>query len=150
MNKERLKKARDYLVNKVDPSMFDTKYFRNGGQAILECKTIGNVIGHLTALDDKFKTDLDYFRYEDGNIKFKYWAMTYFEISELEFIFIVSYCFATYFPKYTNEQLLAHTIERIDYVIKYGRVPHEFLNNSSCKKFSLGFSKSVSEKEKIK
>ena len=141
MNRERLKIARDYLANEVNPEKFDMNYFRNGDRAILQYKTVGNVIGHLTALDDKFKTDPDYFRNNWGRIMFDWWGIRYYGLTLLEYKFITSYIFAIAFHDYTNKQQLAHTVERIDYMRKYGRVPKGFKTFDDCIKFPLGFSK---------
>ena len=140
MNKERLKIASEYLKTQVDPKKFDMKYFRRGEYISSECKTVGNVIGHLTVLDDKFKTDPNYFRYENGYIKFENWVMRYYELTFLEYLFISNHEYAENFSKYTGEQQLAHAIERIDYLIYVG-LPKGFKGYGYSKKFPLGFSK---------
>ena len=146
MRKRRLKKARDYLANEVNPEMFNMRRYRHGEHEEPECKTVGCAIGHLTALDGKFKTDPDYFRYKFRRIKFWRWAEHYFGLNRLQYWFIASGYFARAFPKYTGKQQLAHAIERIDYVRKHGRVPDGFKNKFDCIDFPLGFSK---DKEKL-
>ena len=148
MNKERLKIASEYLANKVKPKKFDMgllrfdmQEYRAGDKTTPECKTVGCALGHLTALDDKFKTDPNYFRYSDGEIKFYDWAMPYFELSRLEYFFIFSCYFSYDFPKYTGKKQLAHIVERIDYLRIHGKVPDGFKTIDDCKKFGLGFSK---------
>ena len=141
MNRERLKIARDYLANEVKPEMFRMHYFRTGDKTIPKCNSVGCAIGHLTALDDKFKTNPDYFRDGDGEIDFEYWGMRYFELSSLEYGFIASPFFSYGFPDYTAEQQLAHAVERIDYLIKYGKVPKGYDGALYAQDFPLGFSK---------
>ena len=86
---DRLKKARDYLVNEVDPKLFHMGWYRDGNFSTHKCYSTGSAIGHLTILDDKFKTDSDYFRYdEDGSIKFDKWGMYYFGLNKLEYLFL--------------------------------------------------------------
>ena len=138
---DRLKKARDYLANKVNPKTFDMHAYRTGDNTTPECNSVGCAVGHLTVLDDKLKTDRNYFRYIDGEIKFVSWAKYFFGLSELEYAFIASGYFARAFPKYTGKQQLAHAIERIDYVRKHGRVPKGFRNFLDCIEFPLGFFK---------
>ena len=141
MNKERLKIASEYLANEVNPENFSMMCFRaSEDKTTPECKTLGCAIGYVTVLDDKLKTDPNYFRDEDGSIQFESWAMEYFGLSRLEYLFISSGCFSDDFD-YTQKQQLDHAGERIDYLIKYGKVPKGFRGEEDVKKFGLGFSK---------
>ena len=140
MDKERLKIASEYLANEVNPEMFDMREYRAGDKTTHDCNSVGCAIGHLTALDGKFKTDRDYFRDGNGEIDFAEWGGNYFELSLREYLFIFSEYFAEAFPDYTPEQQLAHVVERIDYLIKYGKVPDGFRSGLQAEKFPLGFS----------
>ena len=142
MNKERLKIARDYLKNHVKPEMFYQGVYRDESDFIsYNCKTIGCAIGHLTVLDDKFKTDPNYFRDRDGEILFKDWGIYYFELTELEYLFISDPEFSNFLFDYTGKQQLDHSIERIDYLRIHGKVPDGFNSYRDCEGFPLGFSK---------
>ena len=141
MNKERLRIARDYLANEVNPKMFKMLKYREGGLKTPECNSVGNALGHLTVLDEKFKTDPDYCRFKYGEIDFLDWGRHYFQLSWEEIDFVNNVGFYMDFPDYTNKQQLDHTVERIDYLIKYGRVPEGFTGVYDCKDFPLGFFK---------
>ena len=155
---KRLITSRDYLLKNVSSSQFNMRIYRDFYKRTnYECDSVGCAIGHLTILDEKFKTDKDYFRYGKC-INFTKWSENYFKLKFSHYVFLFSSGWGQLFPLYDGEKQLVHCIERFDYLIKNKIVPEGFVKNLRLSKFNfesfpLGFSKnktSISTDEMLK
>ena len=127
---DRLKKARDFLVNEVNPENFTII------PSDKESKNFG-AVSLLTTLDENFDGS-KYVKFSNPEIiMYIYWASEYFGLdSNLEY-FLFTSCYSHYFD-YTQKQQLNHLIERLDYVIITGYAPRERIYREDLEDLGLG------------
>ena len=142
MNKERLEVALNYYKkgNILDSQVNPLWYGRGKTSPIIEDGTRTELLAVLDR--ENFYKNKNYFRNKEGEIKIEDWAMHYFELSRLEYLWIFSMVWDFYElhivaeskeerEKYRNSKTLWF-IQKLEYFLEHKEVPKGFKFPSKC------------------
>ena len=119
MNKENIQKAIDYLEANYDDisTRFNIIYYRDTIEDFSPiCRTIGCLVGHLTAIDAE---GFNKYAYADNNYCFKNWSEEFFNVYDKDWCFM----FSNAWGRSPETNTLQQGINRMKYMLEHEQLP---------------------------